>query len=294
MIATIGEALVDIIGSEVCPGGSLFNCALAAKRLGCDTVFLDNISSDKYGKLLYKSIKDNGIIVPETFLDDPRPTMYSEATIKADGSADYEFEYEGSATLGLDSGKILGALKELRDLRAVEIGSVSLALEPSGTAILDAIEDYKDIHPEVNVLLDPNVRPALIKDKKKFIDMMYRATDIADLVKLSDEDLAFIMDGNTDPKEFQIRFGNIAFVLTRGKDGCTYFDKKGKAISVPASKVKVADTVGAGDTFSGVLLFNWDKLDGRIDEKILSFASKAAAFTCSKVGCDPPRLEELL
>jgi fructokinase len=59
---------------------------------------------------------------------------------------------------------------------------------------------------------------------------------------------------------------------------------------VPAPVVSAVDTIGAGDTATGALLAG---LDARRDD-LYEFACTAAALTCTRVGADPPTLEEVL
>jgi fructokinase len=92
--------------------------------------------------------------------------------------------------------------------------------------------------------------------------------------------------------------------LTRGGDGATVFSRRHGTWSVPAAAVKIADTVGAGDTFQAALI-TWlteqglDSIEGvrslereHIDG-MLKFAVQAAALTCSKTGPDLPYRQQL-
>jgi fructokinase len=86
-------------------------------------------------------------------------------------------------------------------------------------------------------------------------------------------------------------------VVTYGDKGLTGY-RKNERVSVEAVKVKVVDTVGAGDTVGAILVEaivkdGLDSLTGSRLEMMLKRAAKAAAITVSRVGANPPTSEEL-
>ncbi|MDO4594630.1 MAG: ribokinase [Tissierellia bacterium] len=88
------------------------------------------------------------------------------------------------------------------------------------------------------------------------------------------------------------KYPNSLFVMTLGKEGSIYFDKK-KEIRQKAYKVKAVDTTGAGDTFTGYLISNL--ANGTSIEKALEMASKASALSVTKSGASNsiPSLNEV-
>ena len=86
-------------------------------------------------------------------------------------------------------------------------------------------------------------------------------------------------------------------VVTFGDKGLTAFSEQEK-ISVPAQKVIVVDTVGAGDTVGAILVeaiieSGLEKLHGEVLRKMLERAAKAAAITVSRTGAVPPTRDEI-
>jgi fructokinase len=130
--------------------------------------------------------------------------------------------------------------------------------------------------------------------------------ELADLIKVSDEDLSLFYP-EQDPQhviEGWLEHRCQLVFLTRGGEGATVFSRAHGSWSVPASSVKIADTVGAGDTFQAALI-TWlteqqlDSVEGlqqlsreQIDA-MLRFAVSAAALTCSKTGPDLPYRRQL-
>ena len=125
------------------------------------------------------------------------------------------------------------------------------------------------------------------------------------LLKVSDEDLALLYPGRSIDQfaADALAAGTPLVVVTRGVDGAIGDTARG-SVAVPAVRVAVADTVGAGDTFRAALLI-WAAESGRLSPTALSrvdiaalsdalgFAARAGAITCGRRGADLPRRSEL-
>jgi fructokinase len=155
------------------------------------------------------------------------------------------------------------------------------------------------------ISLDPNVRPSLIKDRDGFIARIRRMAGNADIVKMSDEDAQWMAPGievETTARSF-LDQGAKVVIITRGSKGATGFTATAAVDTAPIA-VKVADTVGAGDTFTAGVLTALYRL-GRLTkpalaalaesdlDRALAFASRAAAITVSRPGADPPWAHEM-
>ena len=155
-------------------------------------------------------------------------------------------------------------------------------------------------------MVDPNIRPGFIKDKQAHLGRICRMAAMSDIIKFSDEDLEwFGISGNHDElAAYWLGRGAKFVVVTKGAEGATGYTNSVK-VSVPSERVKVVDTVGAGDTFdAGILaaLKHGDLLTkarvATLDEKVvrdaLSLGAKAAAVTVSRAGANPPWAHELV
>ena len=158
------------------------------------------------------------------------------------------------------------------------------------------------------VTYDPNVRPehmAAVSDSRSRISTLM---GLADVVKLSDADLAWLAPG-TDPAAFarrQVAAGPAICVVTLGASGAVAACAGG-VVEVPACPVEVVDTVGAGDAYMSALLAGLHDRHllgavARADLRamapdtlaaILTDAARAAAITCGRRGSDPPTRAEL-
>jgi fructokinase len=155
------------------------------------------------------------------------------------------------------------------------------------------------------ISLDVNVRATLIHNREGYLARIDRLAAMSDIIKLSDEDLAWIApeDSFEDLANRWLEMGAKLVVLTKGTEGAVAISLNASA-KVPAPKVKVADTVGAGDTFTAGVLARLDKrglmtksaVAALTSEQLgdaLTFAASAAAITVSRPGANPPWLREL-
>jgi len=250
MIICCGEALVDMLpdgdGHTPVLGGSIFNTARVCGRLGLETAYVAPLSTDQYGDQLAQSLANSGVSLTYVKRVD-RPTALAWVTL-SDGQAQYRFEMDGSASQMLTRDELPRSIPECK---LAHFGSISLASEPCASAYIDLMNELSS---EVLVSIDPNIRPAFIEKRLAHQKRLESLFERADIIKLSDEDLEwFGVDADSSACDaFVSRWldENVALVIvTRGGKGVTGFCNAGR-VDMPAMKVKVRDTVGAGDSFS--------------------------------------------
>jgi fructokinase len=155
------------------------------------------------------------------------------------------------------------------------------------------------------MMLDPNIRPGFIHDKQRHVARMERMIGMADIVKLSDDDLAWFGEtgSHADVAEKWLKLGPKLVIVTGGAKGATGYTKDLK-ISIASERVTVVDTVGAGDTFNAGILASLHEQKlltkpaiGSLPEsavhKALTLGAKAAAITVSRPGANPPWRSEI-
>ncbi len=306
MIVSCGEALIDFLPRQAAdgtpvfapfPGGSPFNVAIAMGRLGTPAGFFGGLSTDLFGESLRQSLHDSGV---DTSLANfsGRPTTLAFVSL-SNGNARYAFFDEHSAGRMLTEQDV-PALPKI--VTALHFGSFSLAEEPCGSALEFLMQ--REFADRV-ISLDINVRATLIKNREGYLARLDRLIAMSDVVKLSEEDLAWLEPASSfeDLAARYLTLGASVVMLTQGANGATALSRKAKS-SVPGIAVKVADTVGAGDTFTAGMLSRLAQKDcltkRRISElnaaelsDVLTFATKAAAVTVSRPGANPPWLNEL-
>jgi len=306
MIVCCGEALIDMLPRMTTAnepafapysGGAVFNTAVALGRLGVPVEFFSGLSSDLFGRQLRQTLAESRVGVRYAHVS-PRPTTLAFVQL-ADGHARYVFYDEGTA------GRMLfeADLPDLDDeVEAMLFGAISLIPEPCGSTY-EAL--MRREHGRRVTMLDPNIRPDFIPDRSAHLARMERMMGMADIVKLSDEDLGWFgfAERPRDFVEEWLRRGPKLIVVTRGSRGATAH-ARGLTVSVTPPRVAVVDTVGAGDTFNAGLLaalhaqgaLTRKSIAGLTEAVIrgaLELAARAAAVTVSRAGANPPWKHEL-
>lgn len=306
MIVCCGEALIDFLPRDTrggqlayqpfC-GGSIYNTAIALGRLGMKPGFFGGLSTDFFGDMLRDGLKASHVDLKYAKVWDKPSTL---AFVKlTDGHARYSFFDDNSAQ------RMLGR-KDLpkldKKVQVLHFGSISLIPDPGG-ATLEALMK-REARSRV-ISLDPNIRPGQIKDRRAYLARLNRLIAMADILKMSDEDVQWIT-GKQDlaaAARKWLKAGAKVVLFTRGGEGVSAFTRRG-SIEHAAIKVQVADTVGAGDTFTAGFLTALTKA-GLLDKKsiaalaaadlesALGFAARAAAVTVSRPGADPPWAHEV-
>lgn len=306
MIVCCGEALIDFLPRKTADGadsfqpfvgGSPLNVAVALGRLGTPTGFFCGLSDDFFGAMIRGALSASKVDTSLSIVGN-RPTTLAFVKL-TDGNAEYAFFDEGSAMRMLEEND-LPAIPAV--VTALHFGSISLTAEPCGSAFERLMQNES---PDRFISLDPNIRPSLIKNRDGYIARLERMVAMSDIVKLSREDMEWIAPGKTFEAlaESWLKRGASLVILTQGSDGARAIGKR-RSVFVRSVEVKVADTIGAGDTFSaGVLarLHATGKLDKRSVQSlseseltdVLAYAARAAAITASRPGADPPWLREM-
>ncbi|MGR3463531.1 carbohydrate kinase family protein [Limimaricola sp.] len=304
MILACGEALIDMLprrteGGETAfapyAGGAVFNTAIAMGRLGAPVGFFSGISSDMFGDLLRETLEASRVDSFPAHISD-RPTTLAFVRL-VDGHATYDFYDENTAGRMLTEADLPEPGAE-----ALFFGGISLVVEPCGTAYeaLQARESEARV-----TMIDPNIRPSFIRDEASYRARIERMIARADIVKVSDEDLHWLEGkGETaDLARAMLAKGPKLVCITEGSKGATGYTGE-HTVHVPAPKVEVADTVGAGDTFNAGVLASLHKADllnkadiATLDEDeirdALALGAQAAAVTVSRAGANPPWDHEL-
>jgi fructokinase len=295
----IGEALVDVVrradGSESAhPGGSPANVAIGLARLGRTVELLTSIGDDAYGASVRAHIEASGARLAHGSLA-PR-TSVATATVDEHGLATYDFDLAWA--IAADAATTPGPI-------VVHTGSIAAVLEPGATSVADIVLASRQ---GATVTYDPNVRPSLMGDRADAVVTIERLVCLADVVKVSDEDLAWLFPGEkpADAASRWLGLGPALVVVTLGAEGALAVCGAGQ-VTAPPVRVTVADTVGAGDSFmSGLIDGLWSHgllgadhrgalraIDHGTVEQILARCARIAGITVSRAGANPPTSAEL-
>ena len=292
-----GEVLIDLIleGADRKPivGGGPANTARALARLGIDTQFIDGISSDQYGQMAKNELLTAGAKLDYVKYSD-KQTCLAIVSLSESGSATYEFVIKNTTTFDFTSEWLPNPQTDHPSL--LHIGTLATVIEPGASVLFEWAQSVVKVAP---IVFDPNIRPAVISDREQYLAQVERWVAISSAVKVSDDDINWLypfLEIEQVVNDWLTK-GPSLIVVTYGDKGLTGY-RKGEKVSVDAVKVKVADTVGAGDTVGAILVDAIVKdglgsLMGSRLEMMLKRATKAAAITVSRVGANPPTSEEL-
>ncbi|WP_204113124.1 carbohydrate kinase family protein [Shimia biformata] len=308
MILCCGEALIDMIpetmgsgaqGFVPHNGGAVFNTAIALGRLGQPVGLLTGMSSDRFGGQLRDGLKASHVDMSHVVTTE-RPTTLAFVHLEG-GHATYSFFDENSAGRMISISDIPPLPGEVGTLF---FGGISLAAEPCSDTYAALLA--RDGATRV-VMLDPNIRPGFIEDEARYRSRLGGMIAKADIIKISDEDLDWLIPGGADhiekARELQAQ-GPSFVILTKGADGAVGVLRGGDVVRVPSVPTEVVDTVGAGDTFNaGVLASlnaagalvksNLPALSSKTAAEALAFGAKVASVTVSRAGANPPWAREL-
>jgi fructokinase len=265
-VVCVGEALVDFLpdvrGQKVrdvkrwtpCLGGAPANVAVGLARLGAKSALVGVTGGDEFGAFLRAGLGREGVDVSCLRAVPGGKTGLGFVSLTASGERSFVFYRDHSAEKRLDRSDTKAARALLHGATVVHVGTNSL-VEPAARAAAMAV--VKDAWRRGQITsCDPNLRLHLWRRPAELKALLKALVPSCAVVKLSDEEIGFVtgttrLDGALDWLERQ---GVVLAVITRGAKGAV-LRFRGETRSVPAPKVPVVDTTGAGDGFSAGLLY---------------------------------------
>ncbi len=271
-IISLGEVLIDLIPStrvhlaETCytpyPGGAIANVAVAIARLGGSSRFIGGVSDDEFGQLLLQVLIDNHVDTQYVRIIEKAPTAIALVTLSAAGQRHFTFFRHDSADSQLQASDL--QWNAWQDAAICHVGGVLLSTKPARTTTLAAMDYTRKVGSIVS--LDVNVRPSLWSSHSEIHNVLAKAIQRADILKLSAEEAAFVVEQSSSPDdphdrswlkflgEALLARGPRLVMITLGAEGALLFTARHQ-VEVPARPVRPLDTTGAGDAFMGAALY---------------------------------------
>ncbi|EEF41245.1 probable fructokinase-5 [Ricinus communis] len=302
LIVSFGEMLIDFVpdvagvslaesGAFIkAPGGAPANVACAITKLGGNSAFIGKVGEDEFGHMLVNILKKNGVNCEGVSFDQEARTALAFVTLKKNGEREFMFYRNPSADMLLKESELnMGLIKQAK---IFHYGSISLISEPCRSAHMAAMKAAK----AAGILLsyDPNVRLPLWPSHEAARDGIKSIWNEADFIKVSDDEVAFLTQGDPTKEEVVLSLYHDRLkllIVTDGEKGCRYFTKSFKG-KVSGYSVKTVDTTGAGDAFVGALLVSVAKdasifeNEGKLKEA-LTFANACGAICTTQKGAIP-------
>lgn len=309
-VATAGEALIDLVVRqdgllEPCPGGAVYNFTRALALQGVPTAYLNPLSRDRFGRQLAQGLAAAGVFLAH---GQPvaEPSALAVVGVDPQGQPAYSFYREGVADRAVDAAGLAVATESLPQLEAACTGCLALAPQDRGRYLpwLQACRERG-----LMVVVDANLRPGAVADLEAYRANVRAALALADVIKVSDEDLlAMAIDEPDLPAAARTLFalGPVQCVaFTRGGDGAVLLARDGRQWHArDRTELQVADTVGAGDSFLAGLVAGllgpgreqaWRRgaLPDALARRALARAVASASHCVQQRGCVPPLRAEL-
>ena len=309
-VATAGEALIDMIRGvdgrfEPCIGGAVYNLSRALARQSIETLYLNPLSRDRFGRLLAAGLEEDGVHLAE-----PAPvvevTSLAVVSVSEAGHPDYAFYREGVADRATHAARLTQACHEATGLKLVCTGALALAPDDASTYLpwLAAQREAGKV-----IVIDANLRPSVMPDLKRYRAHVLTTLQYADVIKVSDEDL----DNLARPGESALAKArqllaqsSAQFVaLTLGGAGANLLTRAGQVFSARETlELKIQDTVGAGDCFLAGLVTSmleagiatdWGSsaVEPLVAKALLQNAVASASICVQRRGCVPPGRDEV-
>ncbi len=309
-VTALGELLIDFAPHSVNaggypvlsanPGGAPGNFLAALTKYGCATAMIGKVGEDRFGRLLTDTLKQAGIDTRAVIRDERVFTTLAFVSLDESGNRDFSFARKPGADTCLTPEEVPEDV--IAQSRVFHFGTLSLTDEPVASATKRALELAKKHG--VTVSLDPNLRKPLWPDEGAAKAAMEWSLRQADVVKISDEEIAFLwgLTPEEGAKKLLEEYGVSLVYATLGPKGC-YATNGRVCVTVSSpSGIRVVDTTGAGDIFGGSAmsrLLKTGKAPSELTEAelrgIVTFACTAASLSTQKHGgiTSVPELEEV-
>lgn len=279
-LAGLGEILWDILPAGKQLGGAPANFAYHAQALGAKGVVVSCVGDDELGKEILSQLGGLGLDCRFIAVDKAHPTGTVTVKLDENGKADFTI-HENVAWdfIPLDA----GLLELAAQINAVCFGSLCQRSEVSRNTVRRFLQATK---PDCIRVLDINIRQSYYNK-----DIVHTMLQVSDVLKLNDEELPVVaklldMTGSETNIFSQLteRYALRLIALTRGEAGSRLYGR-GEDSNHPGFPAQVADTVGAGDSFTAVMTLGL--LQGKELDRINEDANRVASYVCTQSGATP-------
>ena len=285
----LGDAVVDLLPESdgrllPCPGGAPANVAVGIARLGGTSGFIGRVGDDPFGALMQRTLLTEGVDITYLKQDEWHRTSTVLVDLNDQGERSFTFMVRPSADLFLETTD----LPCWRHGEWLHLCSIALSAEPSRTSAFTAMTAIR--HAGGFVSFDPNIREDLWQDEHLLRLCLRQALQLADVVKLSEEEWRLI-NGKTQndrdicalAKDYEIAM----LLVTKGAEGVVVC-YRGQVHHFAGMSVNCVDSTGAGDAFVAGLLTGLSSTGLSTDERemrrIIDLAQRCGALAVTAKG----------
>ena len=287
-VIAIGEVLIDFAPVETSeggypvlaakPGGAPANYLAALCAYGCKAAFLAKVGDDAFGHLLRATLQNAGIETKGIQVDAGAFTTLAFVTLDETGNRSFSFARKPGADTRLRPEEV--DRRMIDEARVFHFGTLSLTDEPMRTTTKQCVTYAREAGKLIT--FDPNLRLSLWNSAAEAKTAMLCGLEFADIVKISDEEVAFLWDCSKEEGAQRLlsEYGVRLAMVTLGADGC-YLANKNGAVQVPCPNVTPIDTTGAGDIFGGSAVSRLLRMNKAPDALCVRELEELAVFACA-------------
>lgn len=281
IVLGVGEFLWDCLPDGKKAGGAPVNFAYHASQNGTEAWAVSAVGKDDLGAELLEVAKAHGINLLVETVDKPTGTV--QVTLDSSGTPNFEicedvaWDYIPVTDKSLEMARRAGAISYGTLAQRSKVSrDTTRALIKATPA--DALRVY-----------DINLRQHFYSK-----ELIESTLELSNVFKINDDELAILkpmfgMENMNDDDAcfaFISKYGLKMLVLTGGAVFSSIYSADGSISTMPTPKVKVVDSVGAGDSFSGALVGSL--LSGKSISEAHKAAVGTAAYVCTKSGAWTP------
>ena len=310
-VVSLGEALIDftMVSADAegyptmaaHPGGAPANFLAALAKFGAKTALIAKVGDDSFGRLLLGTLKEAGIDTRGLLMDGEVFTTLAFVTLDSKGEREFAFARKPGADTCIREEEI--DLTLIDESRVFHFGTLSLTHEPARSATVKAVEYAKASGKLIS--FDPNLREPLWPDMEQAKEQMLWGLEMADVVKISDDEVKFLfgLEPEAGCKYIFENFAPKLLFVTCGGDGCWYRNSKAMGHAESLKDIHIVDKTGAGDIFGGSAMYKLlqsgkapEQLEEKELEELARFASTAAGLSATRPGgiSSVPELRDVL
>ena len=291
-VVALGELLIDFTPEgkgetgnplfEMNPGGAPVNCLAALAKLGAKTAFIGAVGTDHFGNFLQDTLVKEGIGTEGLLRTGKAYTTLAFVHLNGDGERNFSFLRNPGADTQLEKYAVDVSL--IDRARIFHFGSLSLTDDPAREATLYAVRYAKERGKTISY--DPNYRPLLWPDEKTALYWMKIGLKYTDIVKMSEEEM-ILLTGCQNLKAGAnaiCQMGPKLVLVTRGGNGAFYYANESDNGCVPGYSVRVVDTTGCGDAFTGAMLYQLLHAKNKPLTQMVQYANAVGALCATKKG----------
>ncbi|CCV44249.1 TPA: aminoimidazole riboside kinase [Yersinia enterocolitica] len=254
-IWVLGDAVIDLVPENSnsylkCPGGAPANVAVGIARLGGKSAFIGRVGQDSFGRFMQQVLQQENVDTRTMTLDAEHRTSTVVVDLDQHGERTFTFMVMPSADLFLQPAD----LPEFKPNQWLHLCSIALSQEPSRSTTFEAMRRIKADGGWVS--FDPNIRADIWRQPQELLPCLQQALQLADVVKLSLEELDFIFpqqDIATAMEQVMADYSCKLLLVTLGAEGVWVHNRR-KLQKYASRKITPIDTTGAGDAFVAGLL----------------------------------------